>query len=349
MSAESVRIAIVGAGRWGRNLARAFASAERCSVTAVCDVDPQALAAPCLAQVPVRTTDFSALLRDPAITALAIASPPHSHARQAIQGLEAGKHVFVEKPMALGAADALRMREAAARSNRRLMVGHLMRYHPGVAELRRLVEAGTLGELRRAIAVRSGPGTTSSEEGPWWALAPHDLSLLFWLFKSEITALSAARRSTASGGTEVAARVRLGSASAELVAGSGQKAKMRRLLVAGTRRAAVFDDGGPSPTLTLLDAKPSELEKLREQVLSDAPSWEPCWAPEEVAVEGDEPLLREASHFVAAILEGGPIATDADEGCRVVAALEAGSVSMQSRGRWVRVAGSFPQAMSRTA
>jgi UDP-2-acetamido-3-amino-2,3-dideoxy-glucuronate N-acetyltransferase len=348
LSSQTVRIAIVGAGRWGRNLVRVFASTARCTVHAVCDVNAASLSAPELDRIPVRHVDLPSLLRDHAIDAVAIATPSPGHAHQAVAILEAGKHVFVEKPMALSLSDAERMRSAALFANRRLMVGHLMRYHAGIAELRRLVKAGAIGELRRAVTVRSGPGA-SSPEGPWWALAPHDLSLLGHFFDSEILDVSAVRRSTTEG-TQVTARVRLASGTGEIVVGSGQMRKMRRLLLVGTRGSAVLDDAGPEPLAFLLGATPTDIHPLRDLVLAAMPEWRSVFPAEQLTVANEEPLRREASHFIDAVLDGSPIATDADEGCRVVAALEAGAASMNASGRRTPLATPrIPHALSGTA
>jgi predicted dehydrogenase len=335
LSPDIVRIAVIGAGRWGSNLARVFAAVERSTVHAVCDVDPARLALDPLAGVAKRSTELGPLLRDPRLTAVAIATPPQAHVGQALAALEAGKHVFVEKPMALSLSDALRMRDAAAHANRRLMVGHLLRYHPAIVELRRLIEGGVLGEVESAIGLRRGPTVVTSEEGPWWALGPHDLSLLPYLCRGDVLSVRAERKVAPNGGTEVVAKVRLTTGSGELHVSSGDDAKMRRLVVAGTERTAVFDDGGSAPALTLVDVRAADAEGVRRLAASPRAEWGCGQVP--VPFRDDEPLLREAAHFVAAVLDGRRIPTDADEGCRVVAALEAGATSMNAGGRWMRV------------
>jgi UDP-2-acetamido-3-amino-2,3-dideoxy-glucuronate N-acetyltransferase len=222
------------------------------------------------------------------------------------------------------------------------MVGHLLRYHPAVSELDELIRAGRLGKIERIVALRLGPRATTNEEGPWWSLAPHDLSLVRRICRSEILAVTASRSDFGAGASTVSARLRLGNGSASLVVSTASHAKTRRLIVFGKGKTAVFDDGGETPTLTLfaatgsLDARQPSNVLYAEGALpldrADLGESEP------IALVHEEPLRREAAHFIDALLGGCRVSTDADEGCSVTAALEAGNTSFTDGGRWVRVA-----------
>lgn len=322
MAHARARLGIVGAGRWGENLLRTFGALEGCEIGAVCDSNPARLESALIPEKAARSTDFHSLLADPSLAAVAIATPPRLHAIQAVSALAAGKHVFVEKPMATCHRDAQHIREEAARSGRVFMVGHLLRYHPAIVEMKRLIDKGVLGTIHHARAFRLGPAGSRSDDGPWWALAPHDLSLVRHLLDAEVVAIGARERRFADGGSEVRARARLTVGSAEFVVSTAHPRKLRRLVLEGTRDLAVFDDSLPRATLTV---------GARNVTLSER-----------------TPLECEAEHFLAAVLGGGRVATDAEEGCRVVAALEAGALSMARHGASVEVP-SAPIASRRAA
>lgn len=338
MAQSRVRLAVVGAGRWGRNLIRAFQAVPGCEVAAVCDSSPKRLACATIPSAARRLDALEPVLEDHGICAVAIATPPGEHAVQALAALGAGKHVFVEKPMALTVRDAIGMRDAAIRADRCLMIGHLLRYHPAIVELRRLIDAGGLGAVREAAAFRLGPPTRRSDADPWWSLAPHDLSLVRHLLRSEIVAVSARDETRGRRGAEIAARLRLTSGGASVVVSTAQARKTRLFFAVGSERTALFDDSGPAPTLRVF---PTLAGHLQDRTPDSPSSWlefARSAHAEFVPVPSDEPLLCEARHFVSAILEGTRIVTDADEGCRVVAGLEAGSRSLVELGRWISTA-----------
>lgn len=318
---------MVGAGRWGRNLIRAFDVTGEARVAAVCD-----LIRPATEVLRDRAyfASFDELCRE-RVQAVVIATPAELHASQAVTALEHGLHVFVEKPMALTLTDATRMRDAARASSRVLMVGHLLHYHPAIVTLRGWIAAGKLGRIERAVALRFGPATRDASGSPWWALAPHDLSVLRYLAGAEITDI-AARQSLLGSTPIVGARVRLGSASADVLVSAAHDSKVRRLVMMGTEGTAWFEDHPRGARLvhragrSRIDAA-SALDGLNSDEL-----WQV------LPFSSTEPLLAEATHFVTAALTGVPIPTDAEEGWRVVAALEAGAISMARRGAWTRVA-----------
>jgi UDP-2-acetamido-3-amino-2,3-dideoxy-glucuronate N-acetyltransferase len=327
-----LRVGVVGAGRWGRNLVRSFSALPDAQVTAISDLArPSADVLGGAEFFP----DFHGLLESPHLDAVVIATPAELHAPQAIAAIERGRHVFVEKPMALSLRDALRMRDAARDAGVVLMVGHLLRYHPAVLQLKRWLVAGHLGQVEGVLALRLGPGTPDAVNDPWWSLAPHDLSLLRYLLPDDVTEITV-RRGTLEAATTVVAHAKVASATAHLVVSAAYPAKVRRLVVFGSERVARFDDGPGAPTLALHEGPlPHSGNPAIDiaDLISDAGAGFGT-----VHFPPVEPLAAEVAHFVSAVLSGGRVATDGDEGCRVIAVLEAGALSLSQNGTWTKVA-----------
>lgn len=188
LSRSSPRVALIGCGRWGRNIARVLA--RRGALELIADPAAEALA-PFADELGVRiTADLNAAFADD-IQAVAIAAPAVDHARLAIRALEAAKPVFVEKPLALEVADAEAAAAMAAEKRLPLMVGHLLQYHPAFVTLKRLVAEGAIGDLRHITSHRLNPGAIRTEENALWSLAPHDFSMVLGLTGEEPSEVSA--------------------------------------------------------------------------------------------------------------------------------------------------------------
>jgi predicted dehydrogenase len=182
----------LGAGAWGINHVRVFAAEPDCRVAWICDPDAATWdRARQLAPTARFTASATELLADSAVDAIVIATPSSTHAALACQSLEAGKHVLVEKPLALSVADADRVAAAARRSGRTVLVGHLMLYHPALLQLRRIVDTGELGKLHYLHAARRNLGRVRTDESVLWSLGPHDLSMLDYLLGESPLAVSA--------------------------------------------------------------------------------------------------------------------------------------------------------------
>ena len=176
----------MGLGYWGPNLARNFAAIPECEVSWLCDAseEARAKAAQTLPSATV-TDDIDDLLGDAALDAVVLATPVPTHAALATRALEAGKHCFVEKPLATTVADAQLAVDAAARAERVLMVGHLLEYHPAVTRLKELVEGGELGELFYLYGNRVNLGKLRADENALWSLGAHDVSVVLHLIGEE--------------------------------------------------------------------------------------------------------------------------------------------------------------------
>ncbi|HKO29352.1 MAG TPA: Gfo/Idh/MocA family oxidoreductase, partial [Solirubrobacteraceae bacterium] len=171
MKSEGVSVGVVGLGYWGPNLARNFDALPGCELTWCCDAEPSARERfePIFRQARF-TERIEDLLEDQSLDAVVIATPVPAHAELATRVLVAGKHCFVEKPLALATADAERALEAQRSSGKILMVGHLLEYHPGVRKLKEIVDAGELGEVHYIYSNRLNLGKLRADENALWSL-----------------------------------------------------------------------------------------------------------------------------------------------------------------------------------
>jgi predicted dehydrogenase/acetyltransferase-like isoleucine patch superfamily enzyme len=318
---SSAAIAAVGVGYWGRNLARNFAELRALAV--ICDPDERAAAA--LAQpYDVRVSGWAAVLRDPAISGIAIAAPAALHGKLTREALEAGKHVFVEKPLALDVAEAEQLTELAERQDRRLMVGHLLQYHPAFIRLRELVREGGLGRLQYIYSNRLNLGKVRREEDILWSFAPHDVSMILSLVGQE------PERVTAQGGYYLHNTI-ADVTTTHLAFAGGEQAhvfvswlhpfKEQKLVVIGDQAMAVFDDGQPWPTK--LQLYPHRIEWRESLPVPQRAEAQPV-----PVVEG-EPLRLECQHFLDCIASGGRPRTDGSEGVRVLRVLTQASAALK--------------------
>jgi predicted dehydrogenase len=244
--ARPVRIGVVGLGYWGPNLARNFASIDGCELTWLCDASEQARAKLAGAFPGVRATgEVEELLADPELDAVVLATPVPTHAELAERVLRAGKHCFVEKPLATTVADARRAVHAAGETGRILMVGQLLEYHPAVTRLKELVDEGELGSLYYIYGNRVNLGKLRSEENALWSLGAHDVSVVLHLIGEEPEECSAHGESYVRGGVQdvVFCYLRFPSGRvAHLHLSWLDPHKERRITVVGSKRMATFDD-----------------------------------------------------------------------------------------------------------
>jgi len=300
------QVAVVGCGYWGKNLVRNFTELD--ALAAICD--PNREAAQALSDcygAPVRELD--SVLRDPDVAGVAIAAPAVHHARLAQTAIEAGKHVFVEKPLALTLHEAEQLCQLAERCDRRLMVGHLLQYHPAFIALRDLVRDGALGRLQYLYSNRLNLGKVRREEDILWSFAPHDLSMILSLVGQEPNEV------TATGGYYLHQTI-ADITTTHLSFPGGEHAhvfvswlhpfKEQKLVVVGDRAMGVFDDGRPWEEKLLL--YPHRIEWRETMPVPMRAAATP------VALEEGEPLEFECRHFLECIATGARPQTDGQEG-----------------------------------
>ena len=315
MTGDRPAVALLGCGHWGQNLARNLANLGVLRI--VCDANQGALDQVQKTFPEVRTTTTAKdVFDDPTITACVIATPAASHAALACEALEAGKDVFVEKPLALTAAEGEAVVTMAERGNRILMVGHLLEYHPAVEELRRLVEAGELGKIYYIYANRLNLGRIRTEENALWSFAPHDIHVILRLLGEEPVSV------TCQGGSYLNEQIADVTMST-LEFASGVRGhifvswlhpyKDHRLVVVGDRKMAVFDDVEQSTKLRLYPHRIDWVERIPKSVKADA---------EEVALPNLEPLEAECRHFIECVTQRTRPRTDGANGVAVLRVLE---------------------------
>jgi predicted dehydrogenase len=319
--AQPVRVGVVGLGYWGPNLARNFAAIPGCELAWLCDADEarRAKLAPSFPAARL-TGELDDLLADEELDAVVLATPVPSHAELAVAVLEAGKHCFVEKPLALASADAERAVQAAERAGRILMVGHLLEYHPAVTRLKELVQSGELGPLYYLYGNRLNLGQLRADENALWSLGAHDVSVALHLIDEEPEECLAHGASFVRQGVQdvVFCYLRFPSGVvAHLHLSWLDPHKERRITVVGGQRMATFDDMLIEGKLTIYDKGFDE----------DTRSW-----GEYIARSGDtfsprmpnvEPLRVECEHFIQSIRDGSKPRSDGLSGLRVVRVLEA--------------------------
>ncbi|PWJ81618.1 putative dehydrogenase [Pseudaminobacter salicylatoxidans] len=308
-------IAHVGYGYWGKNLARNFA--ELGVLTAVVDFNPEAAAAAAKAHG-ARAASFEEVLADPAIDGVSIASPAEMHFAQARAALEAGKHVYVEKPLSLDVVEAEALCALAEKRDLRLMVGHLLQYHPIYVRLRELVHAGELGSLRYVYSNRLSLGKFRREENVLWSFAPHDISMILGLFGAEPAHVTAQGNVSFTPGVADMVTVQMhfpGGGSGHVQTSWMHPFKEQRLVVIGEKAMAVFEDSEPDWN--------AKLKIYRHAIDTSGPVPMPTKADaERVVVPQSEPLRAECRHFIEAIDGGLTPRTDGAEGLSVLRVLD---------------------------
>jgi predicted dehydrogenase len=315
-----VSVGVVGLGYWGPNLARNFGSLPDAELRWCCDAS-DAIRARVAPRFPgtTFTADLDDLLADETLDAIVLATPVPTHGALAARVLEAGKHCFVEKPLAQTVEDAERATEAAAATGKLLMVGHLLQYHPGVNKLKEIAASGELGDIHYIYGNRLNLGQLRAEENALWSLGAHDVSVLLYLTGEEPHELSARGESYMREGVEdvVFAFMRFPSGvAAHLHLSWLDPHKERRFTVVGSKRMATFDDMDQERKVTVYDKGFDEkAESYGEYITRSGDIWSP-------RVPNDEPLRLECQHFVDCVRDGRPPISDGASGLRVVRVLE---------------------------
>ncbi len=347
---EPVRIAIVGLGHWGKNVLRSFAGTTRCDVAAICDANPELLARRAPLYPSARATDsFQSVLDDPQTDAVAIVTPAPLHHEMVVGALSAGKHVFVEKPAALTVDHVQEMVELAQRMDRKLMVGHLLEYHPAVAAMKEQIDGGSLGDVHYMYSQRLNLGIVRQGENAFWSLAPHDISVILYLFGAEPDEVSAAGASFLQSGIEDVVFANLhfpDGRMAHIHVSWLDPHKARKMVVVGSKKMMVFDDMHPSEKIRIFD-KGANLAAAAESPLhSVTVRHGDIHVPH---IDGRPPLDIETAHFVDCIINDRRPRSDGRDGLRVVRVLEEVERHLhRPQVTQVRVPASMPSAVAVT-
>jgi predicted dehydrogenase len=331
MSERRIRVAVAGLGYWGPNLARNFGGLPGAELAWLCDASEDALARVGAQHPGARTTsDLGEVLADASVDAVVLATPVPTHAGLAERVLEAGKHCFVEKPLATTVADAERAVAAADRAGRLLMVGHLLEYHPGVAKLKEIADSGELGDLHYVYSHRLNLGKLRTDENALWSLGAHDVSVLLHLLDEEPVEVTARGEAYMHTGVEdvVFCYMRFASGRAAHMHLSWlDPHKERRFTVVGSKRMAQFDDMDLERKVTVYDKGFDEsAQGYGEYITRSGDIYSP-------RIPNREPLRLECEHFVECVRTGSPPRSDGRSGLRVVRVLEAAQQALDETRR----------------
>jgi predicted dehydrogenase len=314
----TVSVGQAGLGYWGKNLVRNFD--ELAELRWLVDATPEVREQFARRYPNARVTgSFDDLCADPTLDAVVIATPVPTHYSLAKQALEAGKHVFVEKPPAMHASEMEELVSIAEERKLVLMPGHLLLYHPGVKKLKRLVETGELGDVLCVYSNRQNLGIIRKDENALWSLGVHDLSVILYLIEEQPVEAVAHGNAFLTEGVEDIAFCYLRFPSGKIAhmhLSWLDPHKMRKITVVGHEKMAVFDDMELERKVTIYDKAP-------EQPAGNYGEWRTrtgdIFSPK---IPNDEPLRLECTHFLRLVEQGPGDFAEARAGLEVVRALE---------------------------
>lgn len=313
-------VSVVGTGYWGKNIIRNFH--ELGVLHSVCDANLE-VAKQFSDKYNIDALNWETVLKNADIKAIAIAVPAVLHAKFAKEAILAGKHVFIEKPIALDTKDAQELNVLAVEHNKVLMVGHLLQYHPAYIKLKEFVQQGNLGELQYLYSNRLSLGKVRTEEDVLWSFAPHDLSMILGLVQQDVKSVNAIASNclTSSIADTVTTHIEFESGlKAHVLVSWMHPFKEQRLIVMGSKAMAVFDDTKPwDSKLELYKHSLGQNNGVPEYNKSDA---------EHIKLEEKQPLKEELQHFINCIENNQQPTTDGKEALAVLTVLQKASVAM---------------------
>ncbi|MFO7610189.1 MAG: Gfo/Idh/MocA family oxidoreductase [Candidatus Krumholzibacteriia bacterium] len=332
-----LKVGVIGCGYWGPNLIRNFHGLPGAEVAAIADLDETRLAKVGLLYPGARkTTNHLEIIEDPAIDAVVVATPMSTHFRLGRQVLEAGKHLFLEKPMATNSDDCRALVDLAARRNLVLMVGHTFIYTPAVRKIKTLIDSGELGDVYYVNVQRVNLGIFQQDANVVWDLAPHDVSIVNYLFGADPVRVSATGRCYVQQdlGIEDVAFLTLEYPEGRLAhihVSWLDPNKIRNTTVVGSRKMLVYDDVSPAEKIRVydkgVDVQPHYDNFGEFQLLYRSGD---VFIPR---LDTVEPLRVEAQHFVDVIAGEAELMTTGVHGLRVVQVLEQACRSIREDGR----------------
>jgi predicted dehydrogenase len=340
VTADKVRVGVVGLGYWGPNLARNFDRLSGAELAYCCDLDEANLVkARDLYPNTVVTGDYAQLLADDNLDAIVVATSVPTHYALGKKSIEAGKHTFIEKPIALKAADAADLLATADDYGVKLMVGHLLEYHPAVAKMKELIDSGELGKVYYAYANRLNLGKVRTDENALWSFGPHDISVLNYLTGDEPVEVSARGECYLQDDVEDVVfgyiKYRSGVVG-HLHVSWLDPHKSRKITVVGEKKMVVFDDMESERKITVYD-KGATTTRTKFETYGEFVTlhFGDIHIPK---IGNDEPLRLECQHFVDCINDDAQPRSDGRDALNVVKVLDAMEVSLREGGRPVKTA-----------
>jgi UDP-2-acetamido-3-amino-2,3-dideoxy-glucuronate N-acetyltransferase len=329
---KSPKIAVLGCGYWGKNLVRNFKQLNALGMVCEPSLEGRKVAVEIAPDVHV-SAELEDALKDESIQGVAIATPAETHHSIVVSALRAGKHVFVEKPLALTIAEGREMREEAIKANKILMVGHLLQYHPYICKMLEMIRSGSIGKLQYITSNRLNLGKIRREENALWSFAPHDLSAILAIagdqLPEQVRCVGGAWLTSGIADTTLTSLRFSGGLRAHVYVSWLNPFKEQKLTVVGSDGMIVLDDTRPWVEKVVLYKTPIQWAHGKVPTPTK-PAGEP------IVISENEPLREECSHFLTCISSGNQPRTDANEGLRVLAVLQAAQISLDKDGEAVR-------------
>lgn len=329
---DSPSITVIGAGYWGINLVRNFHQLG--ALRGICEAhEGRRTELVKLFPTAVLYSDPKEVLNDNSTKAVAIATPASTHFEVARDCLNAGKDVFVEKPLSLRLSDAQDLVRQASANSRILMVGHLLQHHAGLLKMKDLVDTGELGTIEYVYSNRLNFGKIRTEENILWSFAPHDISILLWLTNSlpiQVSAMGGSYLQPNISDTTISTYVFDNGVRAHIFVSWLHPFKEQRLVVVGSKKMATFVDHAPKGERLMIYDK--TVTSVGGVLVANKTKGIPVAFNEEL-----EPLRSECQHFLDSVRDRSRPRTDGEEGVRVLKVLQCCQRSLQMNGQPVQV------------
>lgn len=332
-----INFGLVGVGYWGPNLARNLNSTENASLAWVCDANEKSLSKISSIYPKVQTTgDLSRMLAAPDLDAVVVATPAGTHFDLARQVLKAGKHVLVEKPLAMSGAECDELIDLAESKGLKLMVGHTFLYSPPVLKLKELLYAGEVGDVYYAYSTRANLGQIRKDVNAMWNLAPHDIAIFLYLFGSAPISVSAKGITHIQPGIEDVIFMYLdfpGNITAHVHVSWLDPGKVRKMTLVGSKKMVIYDDANADAKIQIFDKGVTKVSNGGAESFSSFGEFQLLLRAGDVLIPkiaATEPLRMECQHFADCIISNERPLTDGVHGKQVVRVLEAAQESMRS-------------------
>jgi predicted dehydrogenase len=334
-----LNVGVVGCGYWGPNLVRNFNSLSNCSVKFICDKKEDRLEHLVQLYPGVKAnTEFDRLVKDRTVEAIAIATPVWTHYDLAKQALEAGKHTFIEKPMASGTEQCRELVELASANNLTLMVGHTFIYSAPVRKIKEIVDSGDIGKLLYISSQRLNLGLFQKDINVAWDLAPHDISIILYVMGAQPTSVNCQGKAHLNSAPEDVTNMSLdfeNGGFATVQSSWLDPNKVRRMTFVGSTRMILYDDNEPLEKIRIYDKRveaPPHYDTFADFHYSY--HYGDVYSP---YIKQVEPLKTQCQHFLECIETGKKPMTSGVEGLQVVQILEASSDSLKTAGSSVEI------------
>ena len=326
------KVGVVGCGYWGPNLIRNFSQLECSEVAWVSDLNESRLQHMQSLYHGVKiTTNYKEIISDLDIDIVAVATPVHSHFQIASDALSAGKHVFVEKPIAASVEETTSLVELAVKKKKKLMVGHTFIYTGAVEKMKEIVDSGELGEIYYISSQRLNLGLFQQDINVIWDLAPHDIAIILFLLGQspiEVSAIGATHLNPSIEDVAVLTMRFTENLIAFVQTSWLDPDKVRKMTVVGSKKMMVFDDVQPTEKIRIYD-KGVELPDHYDTFAEFHYSYKygDIIIPK---IKGSEPLREELQHFMDCIANDKPLLSDGKKGLEVIQILEAAEYSLHN-------------------